>query len=139
MTDPINRPFTSEDTIYTDAPPMKAAGKGDHNREARIQAAERAHERERNALASVLSTDEGQAVILRILDHCRPYQSTISSEPSQAGFAEGRRSVGLWLISALGSIDAEVYPNLLLAHVKRQRQLHGHDAGVAAANPHPSL
>lgn len=139
MTDPINRPLLTEDHLYADAPGVRAPGKGDHNREAKIAAAERANERERNALASVLSTDEGQAVILRILDHCRPYQSTISSEPSQSGFAEGRRSVGLWLISALGSVDPEVYPNLLLTHVKRQRDLHSLEAGIAASSPYPAL
>ncbi len=137
MADPIHHPFPAEDTIYADVPKTEATSASARAVNARQQIAadiaSHRKETQHNDLSGVLSTAAGQAVIMRILDHCRPYQTTISNEPSQFGFQEGRRAVGLWLIDLIQRIDPTLYPTLLLEHLKHQRELANVEAGIALA------
>ncbi|MES2531932.1 MAG: hypothetical protein V4636_12920 [Pseudomonadota bacterium] len=135
MVDPIHNPLPPEDTVYVEIPQSDASSPSARAVNERAQLAadgqSRRLERERNDLAGVLQSDAGQALIMRILDQCRPYQSTLSVEPAQFGYAEGRRSIALWLIDQIQRVDPMLYPNLLMTHVKHQRDLASIEAAAA--------
>ncbi len=132
--DPINRPV--EDAVYADAGPVRS---GEERKAAHTKAYDFQKETERNDLLTVLQSEQGIAVIMRILAHCAPYQPVPMGEHGQAGVMEGRRRVGLWLISQIQSVDPELYPRLLLSHLKRQRDSHSLEAAIVTAKPPPSL
>lgn len=125
MTDPIAKPLTSDDRIYEHIPPP-APDDGPQTTEARISAVERQRERERNELMAVLNLPEGQALIFRILGFCNVYSTTMGNKG-----AEGRRQVGLWLIDAITKADPEMYPQLLITHLKRVREIAAKEAAIA--------
>lgn len=134
--DPINRPV--EDTIPIDdgRPPLRITKTEQEARKESRKAAEiSAREEELNSLSAVLSTDEGRAVILRILKLCQPYRSTVlSTDKEQYLLAEGRRGVAHWLINEMGSLGAEVYPNLLIHNAKKAHAAAQEVAGMQAAH-----
>lgn len=99
----------------------------------RIDAFSRAKERERNDLASVLTTDQGQALMWRILERCGVYHGTFSASHASASFNEGRRDIALWLLKEMESIDPSLYAHLILSQVKRQAQMNDIELGIARA------
>lgn len=103
--------------------PHKQPKEPEHLRKARIEEAVRKDERERNDLASVLQLEPGQAFVMRLLARCGVYQSTFSGNHAAASFSEGQRDIGLWVLEQVQGIDPELYANLLMNHVKRQRRL----------------
>jgi hypothetical protein len=119
MTDPLVSPIGPEDSVYPDIATSPA--KREAVKEAYISALERRRQREHNELVAVLNTEAGQAVIMRILAHCRPYHSTWSMDQSVMVLAEGKRAVGLWLIQEIQHVDPEMYAKLLLHRVKQSR------------------
>lgn len=135
--DPINRPVGAEDTVYADAGAPIVSGA--ERKAAQVKSYEFQKEQERNDLATLLRTAEGRSFVLRLIGQCQPYQPIVMAEHQQAAVMEGRRRVGLWVIDLIQQLDPELYPNLLLAHLKHQRDLHSVQAGIAAAKPPPSL
>lgn len=135
MTDPISQPEV-EDFIPPDPPTglrtfMPAHRAARRRQEIAASVEQRRRERLSEALSAVLATEAGQIVVMRLLDHCRPYHTTLSSEPTQYAAAEGRRTVGLWLIQQITGLGPEVYPHLLVSHAKRQRVAADEEASYA--------
>lgn len=132
MADPVSNPLSPEDVVYGDEGP--AARSADPKRQADAEAFERRRDREHNELASVLSGELGQAFIMRMLDFCGPYRSTISfGHPDASAFDEGKRAVALWLIDKITRIDPDMYATMLMAHVKRKRALISVETGITKA------
>jgi hypothetical protein len=135
--DPINRPVPpTEDSVYADAGPVQS---GAERKADQVKSYLSQKEQERNDLATVLQSDSGRSFILRLIAHCAPYQPIPMSEHGQAGIFEGKRRVGLWVIDQLGYVDGEMYPTLLLEHLKRQRELHSQNAAKTTAKTAPVL
>lgn len=137
MLDPIHKPVSPEDSVYADAggPPISAAT----TKKQRIEDIERQQQQEQSDLMAVLSSDAGQRMFMRIMDYCHPYEQIHMAEHAQAALLEGRRRVGLHLINLVQRVDPEMYPAMLLAHMKRKRALIDADERSAAAKPHPTL
>ncbi len=130
--DPLSRP---EDVAYDDIAPAGVEKK----KEARAKSFDMQKDQERNDLLKVLRTEEGRGFVLRLISHCQPYQTMPMGDIAQAAVAEGRRRVGLWVIGEIQRVDPELYPHLLLAHLKHQRDMKGMEATMAAAKPPASL
>ena len=82
---------------------------------------------EYNELSKVLSTEEGQSVILRILDQCHVYAETHLSDEAQ-----GRRILGVRIIKDICALSPDSYPNLLINHAKRQQRIKDVDESIHA-------
>lgn len=90
--------------------------------------------RERADFEAVLGTPEGRRVLLWVLDRAQVY-SVVTSADARAHVNEGRRSVGLQVISMLMSIRPTAYADLLMTRVKleehrdatREEEDQGHD------------
>ncbi|MDR2209361.1 MAG: hypothetical protein LBE22_10385 [Azoarcus sp.] len=72
--------------------------------ESKLRADEAAHE-----LRNVLSTRHGINVFKRILFSCGVFHTTFHTDAAMAAFSEGRRSVGVELLSAI----KEAFPSVL--------------------------
>lgn len=116
MTDPINDPTFREDIVHTGAPlrPEESAAR----KESQAESYRLRKERENNDLTTVLSTEAGQAVIMRILNSCHLYY-----EGKLDDYAQGQRSVGIHIVRQISEISPEAYPNILLKHARRQQAL----------------
>lgn len=124
MSDPVSAPLPQEDTFHVDqAPPRVNAPPS--RKEAQARLFQHQTERENTELSRVLATDEGQSVILRILDRCGIYADTHMTDLQQ-----GKRLVGLGIIQAIGALGAEVYPTLLIQHARRQQRQRDEDRAV---------
>ena len=66
-----------------------------------------------------IKTTAGKAVILELLDMAGIYDTTFTGN-SKTYFLEGRRSMGLDLISLLDEADPTAYPTLLLNNIKEE-------------------
>lgn len=62
---------------------------------------------------SVAQTRSGKEVIWEILSMCNMYSTTFTGN-SQGAYLEGRRAVGLDILSLLEEMDDTFYPNLIL-------------------------
>lgn len=128
MPDPIGNPTQpsfEEDVSHADASPrigMTASRKAEQ-----AEAFQRKKDREYNELSKVLSTEEGQSVILRILDQCHVYAETHLSDEAQ-----GRRILGVRIIKDICALSADSYPNLLINHAKRQQRIKDVDESIHA-------
>lgn len=114
MTDPIEKPI-AEDSGMAGSPIVQKFGKPLTKQEVASKVFQRKKNREADELSAVLATDEGQAVVMRILDGCGIYEDAILTEAQQ-----GQRKVGIRLIRAISALSPDSYPNLLLNHSKRQ-------------------
>lgn len=120
--DPINRPLPAEDTIFRDDPKGLSPEVAQAQKR-RIEAYEQQRQMEAAQFAEVLAGVSGQAVIMRFLAFCAPYQAINMGEHAQAAVAEGKRRAALWFIEQMQRVDPEMYPRLLMAHAKRVRAL----------------
>ncbi len=125
MTDPIENPVDKNDKIYQDLGPPNYQ-RIPNSKQLRADAVKRQQQREQSNLIAVLKTDAGQEVLMRLLAFAGVHRTT---EGDLA--AEGRRQVGLWLISAISEADPELYPLLLQAHLQRQRRFAAAEAAIA--------
>ena len=66
-----------------------------------------------NAVLKLSTSDEGKRFIYHILDLCGIHTSSFTGN-SQTFYLEGRRSVGLEIISLMEAVDPRLYPKLLL-------------------------
>ncbi len=123
MVDPISRPFAEDQFVEGVQAPPKAQAKPEDLRKARIDEATRRDERERNDLAAVLHLEPGQAFVMRLLGRCGIYHANPLETHAEEAFAKGQRAIGLWVLEQICSLDPELYPTLLMNHVKRQRRL----------------
>lgn len=125
MSDPIQKPIPEDDKVYQDlgAPNYQRIPNA---KQLQADAIKRQQDRERNDLLHVLKSAEGQSLVLRLLGFCGVYQTTEASP-----VAEGRRQVGLRLISIINDADPEMYPKLLQEHLKRQRTYAATEAAIA--------
>lgn len=131
MKDPISNPIPAEDIVYGDGGGRVTTKSTEERKTERIEEADRAKERERNELATVLQTDAGQAFVMRLLGWCGVYRSTFSSSHAAASFTDGQRHIGLKTLELIQNIDPGLYAHLLVEHVKRQRRLISGETGIA--------
>lgn len=130
MPDPITNPTTpsfDEDVAHPDAAPR--IGQPPSRKAEQAEAFQRRKDREYNELSKVLSTEEGQSVILRILDQCHVYAETHLSDEAQ-----GRRILGVRIIKDICALSPDSYPNLLINHAKRQQLIKDADDSIHANN-----
>jgi hypothetical protein len=130
MPDPIANPTTTsfeEDIVHPDTSPR--IGMQPSRKAEQAEAFQRRKDREYNELSKVLSTDEGQAVILRILEQCHVYAENHLSDEAQ-----GRRILGVRLIKEICALSPDSYPNLLINHAKRQQRIKDADDAINANN-----
>ncbi len=137
MLDPVTKPLPPEDTPYSDtgAATITPADR----KEQYAQAIDRQRYQEHQDLTAVLSTDAGQRVFMGLLDYCRPYEQLPTAEHAQMAMLEGRRRVGLHLINLVQRLDPDLYPALLVAHMKRKRDLHEIEERSMPPKAHPTL
>lgn len=126
MPDPISDPTPAEDTVHMDERPQGAPKKQSRKDIQAILWARR-NNRELNQLSHVLATEDGQAVIMRILDRCHIY-----FEGHLDDAAQGRRSMGIRLIKEIMALSPDSYPNLLLNHGKRMITWKAEDDAAAS-------
>jgi hypothetical protein len=126
MPDPIADPTPQEDTVHMDERPQRPGMKKSRKD---VQAAlwARRNNRELNQLSQVLATEDGQAVIMRILDRCHIY-----FEGHLDDAAQGRRVLGVRLIKEIMGLSPDSYPNLLLNHGKRMIRWKSEDEAAAS-------
>ncbi len=83
---------------------------------------EKAYKKERAAftanLREVAKTKQGKTVIWEILSMCGVYSSTFTGN-SQGAYLEGKRAVGLDILSMLEEMDKSFYPKLLLEMMEK--------------------
>lgn len=114
MSDPIEKPIV-EDSGMSGAPLVQKLGKPLTKQEVAAKIFQRKKNRQAQELGAVLATDEGQAVIMRILSDCHIYSDVILDEPRA-----GQRQLGIRLIKEIHALGDDSYPNLLINHDKRQ-------------------
>jgi hypothetical protein len=59
-------------------------------------------------LKAVLSTDQGKAVIWKLLGDCRIFQTSFTGS-SETFFLEGKRSIGLSILTDIMRVDPESF------------------------------
>ncbi len=118
MTDPLNDPTFREDVIHTGQPALRPNSTPESRKQEQAESYQRRIDRECAELAAVLSTDAGQAVIMRILCQCHIYH-----EGKMEDYGQGQRSVGIRIIKDICAVSPEGYPKMLLKHAARQQAL----------------
>lgn len=126
MPDPINRPI--EDTVFgadeTAFDPVAAADPETQTDE-HAKALEAKRRSDSDILAGVMTSDDGQAFVMRILAFCNLYSANlVTGAPDLNAFNLGKRSVAVWLVKLIQTLDPELYAQLILSHVKRERSFH---------------
>ncbi len=91
--------------------------------QAAMSAANRKRDREHNHLVEVLATDDGRALIWRILEQCNPYAMNDKGTEYQRGVQEGQRRIGNWIITLIESADTLGYANLIIDDAQRQAKI----------------
>lgn len=86
-------------------------------------AKERREQREHNHLVNVLATEDGRALIWRILDHCRPYNANAQTSEYLRGIQEGERRVALWLLTLIDGVDSFGYAKMIEDNVQREQRV----------------
>ena len=128
--DPINRPLPEDTLPREDAP--RADKK--ERREAASDVAEVRRIQQLSDLATVLSTDEGRRVLLRVIGHANIYEyRTDHADAVSLARREGQRQSALWLIDEIMHVRPDTYPNLLLYNAKLAREQQEYRAGVDMA------
>lgn len=69
-------------------------------------------------LATFTASPEGRRTIWQLLNYCGVFQVSLADTPELTAFNEGKRSVGLRLLSDMTRID----PNYLTTMIKEQGQ-----------------
>jgi hypothetical protein len=97
----------------------------------RMTARERKDQREHNELVAVLNSEEGRAVIGRILDRCKPYTPNTEADAFRQGIREGQRQIGTWLIGAITRVDPVGYSKLLEDRAQRLEKARTEEALIS--------
>ena len=101
MTDPTGNALRANDLPYDASDPkqVKSAIKGSKDKGLRNKA----------ALQNIMQTAEGRAWMHSLLERCRPFRSTFSTDPIQMAFNSGEANIGLQLIADLHAASTELY------------------------------
>lgn len=75
------------------------------------------HEREN--LRKTVETYEGRAVVWRILERCGIYSASFMGD-GYTEFREGKRSIGLWILTELHAYDPNVYLKMQAEAARRE-------------------
>ena len=124
MNDPIEKPVPEDDKVYGNLGAPKYT-RLPNAKELQAGAVKRQQERDRNALIETMESERGQIVLMNVLKFCGIYQTTQEDRE-----AEGRRQVGLFLISKIIDADPEAYPKLLQQHLERQRSIAAEESAI---------
>lgn len=113
MTDPIQRPV-SEDKFFGSPLLTKPRSASDPKQvEQSAKREQLVKDHARTDMEEQLSTPVGRRFLLRLLEQCGIYQVSQASEQRSRDLADGRREVGLWLISQIIEADPRAYSALL--------------------------
>lgn len=96
-----------------------------------VSAKERRQQREHNHLVNVLATEDGRALVWRILDHCKPYTANDKPGEYQRGIQEGERRVALWLLALIDDVDSFGYAKLIEDNAQRQGRIDALEHAIA--------
>ena len=66
-----------------------------------------------SALRDILETDGGKEFFRRLLARCKLYETSFTGN-SQTFFNEGKREIGLWVLSEIVAADPKAYANMML-------------------------
>lgn len=75
---------------------------------------QRSRAQRRNDLAVVLGSDAGRSVLYRVLESCGVWRTSFADDPLRTAFAEGRRQVGLMLLSEIAELPGDAHLRLLM-------------------------
>ncbi|MEG1825111.1 MAG: hypothetical protein RRY12_10795 [Cloacibacillus sp.] len=62
---------------------------------------------DKEGLARLSETEDGRAFLCRLLVECGTFEAIHETEPAEAAWLEGRRSIGLWVLNELEAADNE--------------------------------
>jgi hypothetical protein len=65
-----------------------------------------------SCLRDILETEGGQEFFWRLLSRCRLYETSFTGN-SQTFFNEGKREVGLWILSEIVAADPAAYSKMM--------------------------
>lgn len=123
MTDPIHD-TVQEDSMIVETGPAPRIGLEKSRKQQQQEAFLIKQDRERDELNTVLNTEAGQAVIMRLINQCHIYSESMLDDAAQ-----GQRILGVRLVKQICALSPDSWPNMLLAHAKRQKLIA--DADVA--------
>lgn len=126
--DPI-QPY-SEDSSPVGSP---RSGSAPTNAPVKMSKQDRRAQREHNDLITVLNTEEGRAVLMRILNRCNPYKPNTEPDAFRQGIREGQRQIGTWLIATVTRADPVGYSKLLEDNAQRLQKI-ANDESLIAEN-----
>mgnify|MGYP003143769975 CR=1 FL=1 len=66
-----------------------------------------------SALRDLLETDGGKEFFWRLLARCKLYETSFTGN-SQTFFNEGKREIGLWVLSEIVAADPKAYANMMI-------------------------
>ena len=102
-------------------PPKPRNASNAKQNESAEQRAERRQRRNMAALREVLSKPEGRRVLDLILSECGIYHATSSNEQLALARENGRRQVGLWLLTQLDAADPTAYQQIMRDRLEQKR------------------
>ena len=118
MPDPITGPVFQEDTVHTGDEQQPRVGMPASRRKSQEEAWQAKRDRENAELSKVLATEEGQAVIMRILNDCHIYSPEMLTDADQ-----GRRILGVKIVRQIVSLSPDAWPDMLANDFRRQARL----------------
>lgn len=75
--------------------------------------------KEKEELKQLLSTYAGRNFVWRILAECGIYQSSFTGTAETTFFKEGKRQIGIWLLSEIHSADPTAYARMQTEAIER--------------------
>lgn len=73
-------------------------------------------------LKELLEHEAVRDVMWKILGHCKVFAQTWSANYGQASFEEGKRSIGLWLLTQIIEASPEAYQAMQLKSARAQSE-----------------
>jgi len=85
----------------------------------------RAAQKEREDFKTLMGTYHGRAFVWRLLEKCKVYVSTFSSDPLQMSFNEGKRFIGLAVMGEVFEVSPVAYKLMQDEAEERLRIING--------------
>ena len=102
-------------------PPRPRSASNPRQIESAEQRSARRQQRNLAALRDLLSRPEGRRVLDLILSECGIYHATSSNEQLALARENGRRQVGLWLLTQLDAADPTAYQQIMRDRLEQKR------------------
>ena len=76
-----------------------------------------------SALRDILESDGGKEFFWRLLARCKLYETSFTGN-IQTFFNEGKREVGLWVLSEIVAADPKAYANMMIKNEETLQLTH---------------